>query len=255
MNLNFKVMGEGEPLLILHGLFGSLDNWISLGRRYGTFRKTYLIDQRNHGKSPHTEQHGYPEMAEDLLTFMDQQEISSAAWLGHSMGGKTVMEAALQAPDRCSALIVADMAPVVYRRHHDEIITALEAVPLNEIQNRAEAEAILTPLLPDVGVRQFLLKNLDRTTEGKYVWKMNLPVLKKEYDFIVKEIPRERKYSGPTLFIKGGNSNYIKDAYLPEMQELFPNMELITLPGIGHWVHAEAPDDFFQITSNFLKGI
>lgn len=253
MDLNFKVMGDGPPLIILHGLFGALDNWITLGRSFGEDFKTYLIDQRNHGKSPHTPSHSYPEMANDLKEWMDTQEIEHAFLLGHSMGGKTIMEMALTYPDRVSALVVADMAPVQYEAHHQAVFRALEAVPLKEIESRAQAERILNMHLSDPGVVQFLLKNIDRTPEGKYLWKMNLPVLIHEYDRILEEIPGNRTFTKPVLALRGGKSNYVQDHYLPAFRELFPELELETIEEAGHWVHAEAPGPFYEIVLSFLK--
>ena len=255
MQLNYKVLGDGYPLIILHGLFGALDNWITLGRSFGEDFETYLVDQRNHGKSPHTPEHSYPDLAQDLIEFMDQLGLSKALLLGHSMGGKTVMEVALSHPERVAGLVIADMAPVQYESHHDSVFRALEAVRFDEIENRSQAERIMSLHIQEPGVIQFLLKNIDRSPEGKYSWKMNLPVLRAEYDKILEEIPGNRVYSGPTLVIRGGASPYVQDPYLPAYRELFPALELETLPDIGHWVHAEAPGDFYEIVLNFLKRI
>jgi pimeloyl-ACP methyl ester carboxylesterase len=255
MELNYKTIGEGPPLLILHGLFGALDNWITLGRSFGENYQTFLLDQRNHGKSPHTTTHGYPEMAEDLIGFMDQQDIAQAILIGHSMGGKTIMEAALRYPDRVSGLVIADMAPVQYESHHDSVFRALEAIDFTEIENRVQAERIMQLHLQEPGVIQFLLKNIDRSGDGKYSWKMNLPVLKREYDRILEEIPGGRKYIGPTLALRGGKSPYVQEHHLPYFRELFPELELETISDAGHWVHAEAPGLFYEIVLNFLQRI
>lgn len=255
MHLNYKVMGDGFPLIILHGLFGTLDNWITLGRLFGEDFQTYLVDQRNHGKSPHTSTHSYPELASDLIEFMDQLELPRALLIGHSMGGKTVMETALSHPNRVAGLVIADMAPVQYESHHSSVFRALEAVNFNEIENRAQAERIMSMHLNEPGVIQFLLKNIDRSPDGKYSWKMNLSVLKSEYENILAEIPSNRVYTGPTLVIRGGNSPYVQEHYLPDYRTLFPELELETIEEVGHWVHAEAPGDFYEIVLNFLKRI
>lgn len=255
MELNYKSLGSGYPLIILHGLFGSLDNWISLARMFGEEYTTYIVDLRNHGKSPRADTHSYPEMAADLIEFMDQQHISKAYLLGHSMGGKVVMEAALAHPERVSGLIIADMAPVQYNPHHAQIFKALQAIDPAKISNRNEAEQIMLPFIPEAGVRQFLLKNIDRNPEGSYAWKMNLPVLIRDYDKILEEISPGRKYSGPSLSIRGEKSGYVQDHQLPDFRELFPELEIETIPNAGHWVHAEAPAEFYKIVVNFLKRI
>ena len=252
MKLNYKVTGEGKPLIIAHGLFGSLDNWLTLARRFGETHKTYLVDMRNHGKSPRADSHSYGDMAEDILHFMDDHALKDAILLGHSMGGKAVMEAAMLQPNRLAGVIIADMAPVAYTPHHNEIFDALLGLDLKSLNNRAEAETYLAASIPEAAVRQFLLKNMDRLQDGSYEWKMNLPVLFKEYNNILNEIS-QGIYTGPTLALRGERSQYVKDSYLPAFQHRFTDFDLMTIPNAGHWIHAEQPELFYENVRNFLQ--
>jgi len=253
MQLNYKKEGLGPALIIAHGLLGSLDNWMTLMKMFANDYTTYIVDLRNHGKSPWTDTHSYPEMANDLLEFMDQQGIANALLLGHSMGGKVVMQIALHAHERVSALVVADMAPVYYAPHHNQIFQALESVPITHLKSRNEADEYLSLLIPESSVRQFLLKNIDRTAEGSYKWKMNISTLKQEYENILSAIEGDKPYTGPVLVLSGGLSTYVKDEFLPAFRFLFPELEVDSIPGVGHWLHAEAPIVFYEKVRNFLK--
>ena len=178
MELNYKKLGEGQPLIILHGLFGSLDNWLTLAKYWAENYEVWLIDQRNHGKSPHADEHSYELMAQDLKKFMEENHIENPIILGHSMGGKTAMEFAITFPAQVKALIVVDIAPVSYQVHHWDIIEALESIDLSKVESRKDADKILQKKISSFGVRQFLLKNLDRIGQSTYQWKFNLSVLK-----------------------------------------------------------------------------
>lgn len=252
MHLNYKTMGQGAPLIILHGLFGTLDNWQTLGKYLSEHFTVFLIDQRNHGRSPHVEHQDYPSMAADLHAFMEQQGIYTSHLLGHSMGGKTVMEFALEYPDQVDKLIVVDIAPKTYSGGHDQIFKALFAVDLQAIHSRQEAEAILRSYIPEDGVIQFLLKNLSRDKTGGFEWKMNLPVLHQYYPEILAAPVAKGYFTGETLFIRGGKSDYIQDADLPAVRSYFPNFKLETVPNAGHWVHAEAPEALLKLVQEFL---
>ncbi|MEQ8908346.1 MAG: alpha/beta fold hydrolase [Vicingaceae bacterium] len=251
--LNYKKLGEGEPLIILHGLFGSLDNWMTLAKKWAEKYEVWLVDQRNHGKSPHTDQHSYSLMAEDLLQFLKEHNIEKANVLGHSMGGKTAMEFAMQHPDKVDKLIVVDIAPVSYEVHHWRIINALESVDLKAITSRKEAEQQLAKKIEEQGVRLFLLKNLDRLGEGEYQWKFNLHLLKEEIVPISEWAISEGEFVKKTLFIKGENSNYILAEYGAAIAKKFPNYQVEEIEKAGHWVHAEAPKAFFEIVNQFLE--
>ncbi len=255
MELNYKEIGAGEPIIILHGLLGSLDNWQTIGRQLSEQYRVFLVDERNHGKSPHTATHSYPEMANDLLEFMNQRGLEKAHLLGHSMGGKVVMQFAVTYPDRVKSLIVADMGMKHYRRHHDEIFDALYRIDLDAIERRSDAEEQMAILIEDFGMRQFLLKSLDRTAEGRYEWKFNLDVLNADYENIIKGIESDTVVDAPVLFIRGGNSGYVQDKDFPGFRRNFPQAQLVTIPGAGHWLHAEAPGEFLEALLKFLKSV
>ncbi len=253
MKLNFKKYGEGEiPLVILHGFMGSLDNWHTLATKFADFGAVITVDQRNHGKSPHTDKHSIPLMVNDLKLFLDQQNLETIYLMGHSMGGKVAMQFALEYPGMLEKLIIVDIAPRKYKRGHDDVFEAIYAIDLNAIQTRKEAELAMEKLMPDYGTRQFLLKNLDRNAEGAYLWKMNLPVLHTYYEEIIQEIGSNRKFLNPTLVIKGASSNYISDKDDSDYIQLFPNYTLIEIANAGHWVHAEQPEMFFNEVADFL---
>ena len=252
MELNYKVFGEGEPLIILHGLFGSLDNWQTLAKRWAESYTVYLIDQRNHGRSPHMDTHDYPSMADDLHTFMEQNWIHRAHILGHSMGGKTAMHFALDYPDMVEKLIVVDMTPKAYEHGHAQIFQALNRVNPQAIQDRKEAERQLAESISEQGVRQFLLKNLTREKTGGFRWKMNLPVISRDYENILVSIKHDDPFPHPALFIYGEHSGYLKEEDKPLILDQFPSAEFVGLP-TGHWVHAESPNALFQQVSNFIE--
>jgi len=253
MELNYKMLGQGEPLLILHGLFGMLDNWQTLGRRFAEHHLVYLLDQRNHGRSPHVQSMSYPEMAEDLHEFMVANWIHETSVLGHSMGGKTAMQLALTYPDSVSKLIVVDMAPKAYSGGHEFIFEALQELDLQAIQDRQEADTQLAERIAEQSIRLFLLKNLSRAKGGGYRWKMNLPVIYEDYPQILAPLEAGSTYPGPALFIRGERSGYLRDEDWPDILERFPRARLETVAGAGHWVHAEAPDELFQLVIRFLR--
>ena len=252
MQLNYKSFGSGPALIILHGLFGSLDNWQTLAKRFAEHFSVFIVDQRNHGKSPHVDDFSYEAMSEDLEDFMDQLGIYSAHVIGHSMGGKTAMTFALEYPSRVEKMVIVDMAPVAYEPHHEVILKALIEFPVNEVQNREEADSILRRDIHEAGVRNFLLKNLARVKGGGFQWKFNLQVIYDAYDSILHGIEADYPGEMPTLFLHGGNSEYVLPAHHSRIQALFPQSEFITIPNAGHWVHAEAPNDFFEKTLEFL---
>lgn len=255
MKLNYKELGSGEPLIILHGLLGSLDNWQTLARQYAEQYHVYYIDQRNHGRSPHTDTHSYPEMVEDLKEFMEQQGLDSAHLLGHSMGGKVVMEFALKYPDKVKSLIVADMGMKEYRPHHEEIFNALLRLDLDVIEKRTDAQEQMDALINDKSVRQFLLKSLDRTSDGKYEWKFNLQVLYNDYPNILHAVESDMVFEKPVLFINGGKSGYLKETDLESFKKNFPQAKMHTIEEAGHWLHAEAPREFLEASMKFLSSV
>ncbi|MEM0995739.1 MAG: alpha/beta fold hydrolase [Bacteroidota bacterium] len=257
MELNFKTFGSGPALIILHGLFGSLDNWQTLARKYAAHFSVYIVDQRNHGKSPHTDAaFTYRSLADDLLAFMEQQGMYSASLLGHSMGGKVVMQFAAENESMVERMVVADMATRRYSPHHDAVLQVLASIPFAELDSRKAATEWMTEQMSDVATRQFLLKSLQRTLNGphEFAWKFNFPVLYRDYDLILEAVEADFALDVPVLFLRGGDSNYVRDEYLLEIREIFPQAELATLEGAGHWLHADQPQAFFDTSLKFLLG-
>ena len=253
MELFYNQYGEsGPPLIILHGLLGANGNWHTLSRT--TFQKiarVYAVDQRNHGRSPHADQIDYPTLAADLRDFIDRHELAPADLLGHSMGGKTVMQAALSYSDRVHRLIVVDMAPRAYPPEHEDLLEALARIDPQAYESRDAIDDALAEDVPSWRIRQFLLKNLDYDGET-YTWKMNLDAIRAHYNDITAAIPADATFEGPTLFIRGGESEYIADADLEGIRERFPAAELVTIDDAGHWVHADAPEAFAEVVVDFL---
>lgn len=253
VKLNFKQIGEGKDVIILHGLFGSLDNWMSLAKQWSQDYKVWLLDQRNHGKSEHTNEFSYLHMAADLKAFIEEHQIEDPIIIGHSMGGKTAMEFAVQQPDSLAKLIVVDIAPVKYQVHHYQILEALNSIDPAMIESRQAADEKLAEKIDEVGIRQFLLKNLDRMDEGSYQWKFNLSVLEREIVPISEWNISEGKFEKPTLFVKGERSEYIQAHHAADIKAKFPNYSLEVIEKAGHWVHAEQAGRFFELLSDFMK--
>jgi esterase len=253
MQLFFQQLGQGEPLVILHGIFGSGDNWLSLGRRFAEHYNVLLIDQRNHGQSPWSNDFNYSLLADDLLNFIDQQGFNKINLLGHSMGGKVSMLFAQRYPERLNKLVVIDIAPKSYHLHeHKHILETLQQFNLNAYQTRTEIDQALQSDLPDYSTRQFILKNIYRNEEKAFAWRLNVHALYKNLHEIGKGLDAETAYDGPTLFINGGKSRYIQPEDHVKIKRIFRRSELLTIPDAGHWVHAEAPDALYNAVTHFL---
>jgi pimeloyl-ACP methyl ester carboxylesterase len=252
MQLHYQIYGSGHPLIILHGLFGSLGNWHTLSKNWGNYFQVCALDQRNHGNSPHSDEFNYNLMAEDVKEFMLQQRLGSAYLLGHSMGGKTAMQFALNYPASVDKLIVVDIAPKAYPPNHEKIFAALNALDLASLASRTEADARLAQDIPDLSMRQFLLKNLARGAAGDFHWKMNLAAIYQNYQQINQAIDAAGAFDKPTLFVKGGKSHYIQAEDGALIKKLFPQAKIVELPQAGHWAHADAPKEFLQLIIDFL---
>ena len=250
--LHSKVFGEGKTLVILHGLFGMLDNWQALAKQFGQFFETHIVDQRNHGKSFHAEAHNYELMCADLMNYLDVRGLDKVSLLGHSMGGKTAMMFAAKFPERVEKLVVVDIAPKYYAPHHQEILAGLNAVENAKVQSRKEADKLLSQHFSELGIRQFLLKNLYWRTKEDLAFKFNLDVLSKEIQNVGEAIFDTAVFTEPTLFIDGETSNYILEEDVELIERHFPDAEIVEIANAGHWVHAENPQDFFDEVSRFL---
>lgn len=252
VKLNYKRFGSGEPLFILHGLMGMLDNWQGLAKQYAEFFDVIIVDQRNHGHSPHVDKPDtYDAMMKDLVALMAELNIEKANFIGHSMGGKTVMKLAENFPAKVDKLVVADIAPRPYPVHHDLILKGLRSVPLEEIKNRTQANEYLEKYIDEAGVRQFLLKSLYWNSQKQLDWRFNLDVIERDIANFGEEVA-DGEFDGETLFVRGSNSKYIQEEDEEQIFDLFPNAEIMTIENAGHWLHAEQPAQFFDITTRFL---
>lgn len=253
MKLNYQETGEGQPLLILHGLFGSSDNWLSVAKELADEYKIFLVDLRNHGDSPHSEDFTYAAMADDLMEFVHDHQIKNPVVIGHSMGGKAAMRFSVEHPELVKKLVVVDIAPKYYPPHHQVILAGLKSVPVDEISSRKEADQALGNYVKELGVRQFLLKNLSRNPDGGYEWKMNLPVIDQKIENVGEALNPDTKFEKPTLFINGDSSNYIQKEDEELIYQIFPKATIQTIKGAGHWVHAEKTEAFVNLLKSFLQ--
>lgn len=241
-------------MVILHGVFGSLDNWATVSKTIADAGYVvYLVDQRNHGRSPHSDEFTYEAMAADLAEFVADHALENPILVGHSMGGKTVMQYAEQYPGTYDKLVIVDIGPKAYPPHHQDLIEGLNALSLNDIEDRQQADTLFSAYEPNLGVRQFLLKNLYRNDTGAFDWRFNLPILTELQANVGNEIPKIRTVTEPALFIRGALSGYVKDKDWPIIQDMFPNAELVTIAKASHWVHAEQPKLFVEQLLKFLS--
>lgn len=253
MNLAFEVVGKGHPLIILHGLLGSADNWRSISGRLGAHYRVFAVDLRNHGRSPHSDIFDYDVMAADLREFMEQQSLRSIALLGHSMGGKVAMKFAIEYSEQIDRLIIVDIGPKPYEPSKRYLLEALLSLDLTRYKSFANVDAALVPEVSNESLRKFLLKNIARDENGRLRWKVHLEVIYRNYDKLARGITAERTFDKPTLFIRGSRSNYIIDDDMPLSRQIFPQADIATLPEAGHWVHVDTPEEFLQAVLKFLN--
>ncbi len=259
MELFYRKFGnEGDqPLIILHGLFGLSDNWVTFARRIAMEGfEVFVPDQRNHGQSPHSGNFNYLALTDDLFEFIDEHEIERPVLLGHSMGGKVVMRFTLENPELVKRLVVVDISIKAYppRTQHKQIIKAMRQVDLESVKNRRQVEGQLETLISEHRIRQFVLKNLHRTSRNNFAWRMNLDGIETNLDDMFDAIETGQTFGKPVLFIKGGASDYILLEDFDAIRKNFPHAEIVTIAGTSHWVHVEAPERFYQLTYGFLKG-
>ncbi len=254
MKLFFKKTGEGKPLIILHGLFGLGDNWATLSKSFSENGFCcYLVDQRNHGRSRHSEEFTYEILAEDIFELMNDEKINTADIIGHSMGGKTAMFFALNHSDRIRKMIIADMAPRYYSQHHQAIFSALKSIDTSKLSSRKEAEEQLRNALNDEATIQFLLKNLYWMDDKKLAWRFGFLEIEKNIEEIGKALPPDSVINVPVLFLRGERSGYINEKDIMEIKRIFPSAEIKTIPAAGHWVHAENPKAFMELALGFFS--
>jgi len=262
MKLFYRKYGEGPPLVILHGLYGSSDNWVTLAKKLGDSFTVYLPDQRNHGQSPHSEIHDYDSMRDDLHEMVNDLAFKKFFLAGHSMGGKTAISFALKWPEMLNGLLIADISPFTYEtdghsayNQHSGILNAILSIDLNKISNRNEAEKLLSEKIPSEKERGLILKNLQRTNEDRFVWKLNAQSLLKNLDNIMSGIKRQKDFNQqitgfPVIFLKGGNSDYIPECDFRDIRHVFPASDIIEIPGAGHWIQVDKPD---EVVKNIKK--
>lgn len=270
MKLFFREEGKGFPIVIVHGLYGSSDNWLTVGKKLAAHYKVYLVDQRNHGRSPNSEAHDYQVLKNDLAEFFDQQGIEKAILMGHSMGGKTAMSFAADYPERIEKLIVVDIAPKDYFLLNDEsqyylhnnILRAMLEIDFSRIESRKQIEDFLNERIDSTQIVQFLLKSISRNKDTtQFEWRLNVPVLYDNLDEIIKGVnahwfdDRLPIKNYPVLFIKGVNSNYILPEDFSSIHRIYPDAEISEIPDAGHWLHAEQPQLFMDELWRFLRKI
>jgi pimeloyl-ACP methyl ester carboxylesterase len=253
MDLHFRAEGDGFPLILLHGLLGSADNWRTASKRLSEIYKVYALDLRNHGRSPHDKSMTYPNMAGDLTEFLDRQGISEAHIIGHSMGGKVAIQFTTNAPGRLAKLVVVDVAPKAYPPSQRPILAALGSLNLEHFTSFAAIDAALAEHISETPVRQFLLKNIERERDGGFRWRIGLAAITENYHELTKPIVAARIVDKPACFIRGSRSDYIQDGDWPAVKKIFPHADLVTIAGAGHWVHTEAPDAFHRVVVDFLS--
>lgn len=269
MKLFSRILGQGKDFIILHGLYGSGDNWLTIAKRLSDNYKVHLIDQRNHGNSQHSNIHTYELMVADLQEYIQINEIATPVILGHSMGGKTAIWNSIMYPDQASAYIIVDISPGGYSHllspspiieQHLNIMNGIRMVDLDEASTRTEVDKLLSQYIPDGKIRQFLLKNVDRDSEGKFSWKININALSEYLPEIMRGVDVIKQagkinHATPVLFIKGANSHYIEEKDIQIIQSAYPQAKIETIPQAGHWVHAEQPELFLKCIQNFLQSV
>lgn len=269
MELYYRKYGAGHPLIIVHGLYGSSDNWVSMGKELSEMFEVWLVDQRNHGQSPHSDEHNYKLLSDDLYGFMENHRIDKAILLGHSMGGKTVMQFAVDHPERISRLIVADIGPKTYELprnenspslDHLDIIESMRSVDFDKVNRREDVDDHLSKTIKIKQIRQFLLKNLNRGRDGSFSWSINIEAIHQNIDqimagFNLDDFEDGRGITGfPVMFLRGENSDYISEEDEEDITTIFPYAEIVTIFDAGHWMHAEQPDAVLHAINNFVFG-
>lgn len=257
MKLNFKKLGGGKPIIIMHGLFGASDNWLTVGKKLADHNSVYLLDLRNHGQSPHSDDFSFNGMVEDLLEFRSDHNLENISLVGHSLGGKIAMKYALRFPRYLDKLVIVDISPIDRNSSNIQfivnIIQAMKTLDFTIIQSRKQADESLMQEIPNLAIRQFLLKNLTREKDNSLTWKLNLSAIEQNIQILREGVFSKKPFSGPTLFLRGGNSDYIPLQDEELIPQLFPDAKISTIAGAGHWVHADAPVEVTNQILSFLS--
>lgn len=254
MILHSQILGAGKPFIVLHGFLGMSDNWKTLGLRWSEAGyEVHLLDQRNHGRSFHSDEFSYEVMARDLQHYREEHNLEEIILLGHSMGGKVAMQFAVDFPNMVSKLIVADIAPKAYPPHHQDILKALSALDFPKIKSRGDAEDILSEYIKDESTRLFLLKNLYRDSKKEFALRINLPVLSEKIEEVGVALSENAVFNGDTLFLGGEKSGYIEPIDELLIKRHFPKAVVKQVANAGHWLHADNPDEFYSACKSFLK--
>lgn len=252
MELHSTILGSGEPLIVLHGLLGSHQNLLPTCRKFTERFRVFAVDQRNHGHSPHHDEMHYDIMADDIARFMDKHALATAHVLGHSMGGKTAMQFALNHPTRVSKLVIVDMSPRAYGPRFAKLLESLRALQPGRFKTRLEADQALAQSVPEESLRQFVLKNLIPDDNGGYRWRNNIEGIADNYEHLRKAVHGSTPFTGESLFLLGGKSDYVGEEDRMEINKLFPRAQFQSIAGAGHWVHAEKPVEFAEAVLGFL---
>lgn len=250
MQLHYQTLGQGQPLILLHGLFGSANNWRMVAHHFSKTHQVISVDLRNHGNSSHSDVQTYAHMADDIVELCETLHLASVDLLGHSLGGKVAMQFAMQYPERMDRLMVIDMAMRAYPDEHTHLINAMMAIDLSTMRHRSEADKALSGAIDNATVRQFLLMNVV-TSDDSLRWRINLPALKANYSALQQAVGACAQYDKPCLFIRGEHSHYVQEADIAQIKSHFTKAKFVTLP-TGHWVHAEQPQAFIQVITQFL---
>ena len=255
MKLASTILGKGKPLIVLHGLFGMSDNWYTLGKKFSSFFEVHLVDQSNHGRSPHMDEFNYDVLSAQIAQYISDYQLEDVILLGHSMGGKTAMQLAVNQAENISKLIVADISPRFYPIHHHEIISGLKKLKLEGLKTRGQADRELSNYISEIGVRQFLLKNLYWKDKNQFAFRFNLEAIANNIENVGQALGENDVYEKKTLFIAGENSSYIREEDEELILRHFPKSEIETISNAGHWLHAEQPDIFFDLVMRFTLSI
>jgi len=254
LTLAAQIFGEGPPVIILHGLFGSQRNWGGIIRALAPDHEIHGLDLRNHGESPWAESMTYDDMAEDVALYIETQDLAPVTLLGHSMGGKVGMRLALTRPELLARLVVVDIAPVPYHNeHYSGYVEAMLSLPLDQVTRRADADAALKPVIADDSLRAFLLQNLV-SEEGRFRWRINLADIGRNMPALIGFPDSDSRFAKPTFFLAGERSNYIRPRDRDSIERLFPGARLDEIADSGHWPHAEHPERFIGMVRPLLKG-